>query len=147
MSDSRFFVLRDEHGIDHEANLEPIQEIGLSIPNPLALSLGMEMTAKHVISQHAELTDDLAARVIPGTRIVETNDFIVAEALLACQQYDEFDGEPTKAAIDKARKEINAHVEAMARRDDQVAKGELEPPDAADHDVNPDNLPQAGEEA
>jgi hypothetical protein len=145
MSDTRYFALRDEHGTDHEENLQPIVEVGLSIPNPLAAALGHDVKDKVVIVQHDELTDELPARVIPGTRLIETNDFIVAESLLACGQYEEV-GAPTKATIEKAHKETKAHVEALKTRDALVAKGELEPPDAADHDANPENAPQ-GEEA
>ena len=149
MSDSRYFALRDEHGTDHEDNLQPIQEIGLSIPNPTARALGLPLVDKVVISQldDDEFGDEHPARVIPGTRLVETRDFIVAEALLACGQYDELDGPPSKSVVDKHRKETRAHEDALKTRDQLVDKGELPAPDAADHDVNPENLPDAGEEA
>jgi hypothetical protein len=149
MSDSRYFAHKDDlqDVRDHEGNLKPIQEVALSIPNPIALSLGLPLTDKVVISQLAdgEFGDEHAARVLPGTRIVETHDFVVAEALVACGQYDEID-QPTKKLLDDHVKETKAHLAALERRDEQVAKGELEPPDAADHDVNPDNLPAAGQE-
>jgi hypothetical protein len=150
MSDSRYFARKDDlEGVqDHEGNPLPLSEIGLSIPNPIAQSLGLPLVGKVVIGQldDGEFNDEHPARIVPGTRIVESRDFIVSESLLACGQYDEID-QPSKKAIDDQVKDTKAHVAAMGRRDEQVAAGELEPPDAADHDVNPDNLPDQGEEA
>lgn len=43
------------------------------------------------IKQEPELTDERPARIIPGTRIIETTDHRVADALLANGKYQEVD--------------------------------------------------------
>lgn len=131
MSESRFFVLRDAHGVDHADNLQPIVDFGLSLGVPSLGAQGFTESVSVVRIQPANELGDLRARVIPDTRYVETNDPIVAAGILDMGVFDEVD-EPKKADVDKARKETKAHVEAMKERDRLVAAGEQAPPDIND---------------
>jgi Iap family predicted aminopeptidase len=136
MSDSRYFVLRDEHGVDHADNLQPIVDFGLSLGVPSLGAQGFTESVSVVQIQPADELGDLRARVIPNTRYVETNDLVIAAAISDMGLFDEVD-EPSKAAVDKAHKETKAHVEAMKERDRLVAAGEQEPPDVNDPTPDP----------
>lgn len=143
MSNSRFLELRDEHGRDHQGNLEPLAEIGLSIPRPSTVNgdvtiIGDAGATRVAIAPAPSLDkvkdDDhgkLPARVIPDTRIVETTNDLIADTLLAGGLFVEID-EPKKAKIDKAVSETKAHIAAMADRDKQVQSGNEPAPDATD---------------
>jgi hypothetical protein len=135
MSDSRYFALRGEHGVDHAGNPEPLAHVGLSVVAPTAIPApaGMEIAdVPHVVSiEQADKLGDARARIVPGTRFIETADALLAGALLACGQYEEVD-KPGKPELDRARKDTQAHVDAMNARDQQVAAGDLPAPDATD---------------
>lgn len=140
MSESRYFVLRDDVGVDHADNLEPLAEIGLivgvptAVPGPENVEI-VEVPQAHSIKPADKLNDERRVRIIPGTRYVETNDALIAEGLLGHPAgkglFVEVD-EPKKADIDKARKETDAHIEAMKNRDAQVQLGNEPAPDATD---------------
>jgi hypothetical protein len=132
-TDSRFFELADQHGRDYDDNPEPIQEIGLSIAVPTMTKSGelTEISQRLTIGQAPRVTDQLFARVIPNTRIVETTSNQVASALLACGQYTEIEP-PTKKLIADQEKATRAHIDAMAKRDEQVDAGNEPAPDATD---------------
>lgn len=149
MSDSRYFALKGEHGVDHADNLEPLQEIGISVSVPTMVP-GASNTdiveVPHIIKvESANGLGDRRARIIPGTRFVETNDPLVASALLECGQYTEVD-EPGKGAIDKARKQTAAHQDAMKQRDQAVTAGDIPAPDADDTTPTIDNPAAAAAE-
>ncbi|HET6502104.1 MAG TPA: hypothetical protein VFG87_15215 [Amycolatopsis sp.] len=129
-----YFELRSEHGVDHANNLQPIVDFGLSMPAARQTSDGLILptaTERVSIQPAPNLTDELVARVIPNTRIVETIDPRVADAIRAVGLFDEID-KPSKTAIAAAEKETRAHVDAMAARDRQVDAGGEPPPDATD---------------
>lgn len=132
MSDYRYFVLRDDHGIDHEDNLKPINDFGLTIATPTMSAIGLTESVQTVRIQPApRLNDETRARAIPNTRYVETDDPIVAAAIVDTKLFDEVD-EPKKSDLDKARKETDAHIDALKTRDKAVAAGDIPAPDVND---------------
>lgn len=146
------FALLADHGIDYADNLEPLTEIGVSVPVP---ALNVDSGELEVRSQgmtirpEKALSDEVVARIIPDTRFVETTSAVIASALLACGQYEQIDP-PTKKDIGDAEKETRAHVEAMELRDKQVDAGDIPAPDATDvqpTDADPSEQPATGQEA
>lgn len=134
MSDSRYFVLKDdlEHTTDPEGNLKPINDFGLSVATPTVSSIGLTETVHTLsIQPQPRLTDEVRARVIPNTRYVETDDVIIAIGILDTGLFIEVD-EPKKADVDKARKETDAHIDALKKRDQAVAAGDIPAPDVND---------------
>lgn len=135
MPDTRFFELATEHGVDPEANLQPIAEIGLSVPVPLRLKDGSTVVdSQRIVIRPADAIKDNFARIIPNTRIVETTSHIVMSALIGHKLGDEVES-PTKTTIAKAVKETEAHRSAGAEAARQVALGNEPPPDATDKPV------------
>ena len=131
---SRFFELADHHGRDHTDSPAPIAEIGLSIPIPVMSPAGVQFSGSGtvVIKPADKLTDTILARIVPDTRLVETNSNLVMAALIG-HGYGHEVGSPSKAHIAKHHAMTKAHHEALKARDSQVEAGNEPAPDAADH--------------
>lgn len=128
-----WFELKPEHGIDHEGNLEPIAEFGLSVAVPQLVNGDVLDTASAstVIRPQARLTDEIAVRIIPDTRIVETSNLNLASAILATGLFEQIE-RPNKTHIADAEKETRAHLNTMKQRDRAVEAGDEPAPDATD---------------
>lgn len=140
-ADLIYYQLRPEYGIDHAGNLEPIVDFGLSIPAPqFAAGEVLPTAASRVRIQEAdELTDDVHARVIPRTRIIETRDLRIATAVHALGLFERIEP-PTKKAISEAQAETRAHDQAMKAAAKQVELGNDPAPDATDA-MDPADIP------
>lgn len=132
-SSSRFFELADIYGRDEHGNLEPLADASFAIAMPFAAGNGAISVRTDVTRVGAAdaLTDDLPGRFIPGTRIIETSNPLLAAGILGTGVYREIDA-PSKAAIARAVGETKAHVEARKQRDRQVALGNEPAPDSTD---------------
>lgn len=133
---SRFFELAAEHGRDHADNLQPLTQVGVSMPVVRMIHTAKGERIPSVVSHSlaidpADRLEDALARIIPDTRIIETASPQVASALLACGQYQEID-QPSKKQLAAAEKETKAHKAALQERDKAVAAGELPAPDSDD---------------
>lgn len=131
------FELRSATGVDHAGNLEPLVDIGLSIPVPQLSSGGTVLeTASHnvKIAPGERLSREKRARILPNTRILETDDVRIAMGLEATGLFDRIDA-PTKTKIGEGEKETRAHVAALKEAADQVARGNDPAPDATDRPV------------
>lgn len=125
-----WFELASTYGIDHAGNLEPLCPFVLNIAVPQMGPGGMVLPSaadKTPVALAAKLDDSTPIRVIPDTRIIETSDLRLAAAVLALGVFDQID-KPSKAHIDKARKETAAHHDAMSNRGKQIAAADIEPP-------------------
>lgn len=109
MTTSRYFELLDEHGRApaytrqpdgtevENPNFnepEPINEVGVTVAIPTIVAGELVPLAQTlVIRQSPQLSDDLHARVVPGTRVIEVGPtgIIAADALVASGQYREVD--------------------------------------------------------
>jgi hypothetical protein len=131
-----WFALKADHGIDYAGNLEPIQEVGVSVavPQIVAGSVIDSGSERLIIRAHPELTDNMPIRVIPGTRIVETSNEALASVILAAGTFDQIE-KPTQKAISEAKSETAAHVDAMDKRAEAVRLGSEHPADV--NDPNP----------
>lgn len=103
MPDLTYLKLRDDVGIapSHIVNdaglevenprageLDALNNIGIQIPMPTMIGTEVGMTTRRVeIKPGAELADPLRARIIPGTRIVETDAPAVINLLVASGDY------------------------------------------------------------
>lgn len=103
MPELTYLKLRDDAGIapSHIVNdkglevpnprageLDPLNNIGIQIPMPTMIGTEVGMTTRRVaIEPGAELADPLRARIIPGTRIVETDMPQVVNLLVATGDY------------------------------------------------------------
>lgn len=121
------YQLRPAHGVDYADNLEPIRDIGLSIPSPVVATQASRVS----IQPGARLTSEIRARVIPDTRIIETDDVRIATALHATGLFERIDT-PSKTAIGKAEGETKAHVAATEKFHAEIAAGDQPRPDATD---------------
>jgi hypothetical protein len=84
--------------------LDPINEVGISVSIPTMVGKDvLDLPARIVIAPAESLPDKVRARVIPGTRIIETDNDRVATALLGCDQYAETD--PPKAETTRTKRE------------------------------------------
>jgi hypothetical protein len=135
---SRFFELRETYGRDEAGNLEPLSSAAFAISLPVMTGSGKITEHTNVTHVEAadELTDELAGRFIPGTRIVETTNPLLAGAILGTGIYDEIDP-PSKAAVARAVNETKAHITMRNERDRQVALGNEPAPDATDSNPAP----------
>lgn len=131
---SRFFELAEHHGLDHTDNPAPLAEIGLSVPIPVMTPEGPMLSGSGtvVIQPGPALSTTCMARIVPDTRIVETNSDLVMAALIG-HGYGHEIGSPTKAHLAKHHGWTRAHQEALKARDAQVVAGNEPAPDAADH--------------
>lgn len=133
------------YGVDHAGNLEPLCEFAVHIavpqlsPTGVVLPTGSDTT---LIPVAEELGDETPIRIIPDTRIVETRDLRLASALVALGFVQI--GQPTAKYLKDARDETAAHVDAMAKRDRQVAIGNEPAPDATDPGVAGQAPPASG---
>jgi hypothetical protein len=147
MTDDTFiawFELRSAYGVDHADNREPICEVALTLNLPVQTPDGIVLTGSQVctIRPADKLTDDMPVRIIPGTRIVETSSMLAAQALYSRAEYRQLVDEPTAAAIKEAKSETAAHVDAMRKRAEAVARGSEHPADL--NDPNPAPQPLTG---
>lgn len=128
-----YYQLKPDIGVDGSGNLEPIADIGVSIAAPQMSGGDMLPTAVQIVNIKPtdSLSADVFARVIPGTRMIETTDVRVATAIHALGLFDRVDP-PTKKAIDEAKRETRAHVDAVEKAAVQVAAGNEPAPDATD---------------
>jgi hypothetical protein len=116
MPDSTFLELHDHVGVTADDNLEPLVEIGVTLAVPTMIKdpdTGKDELAEAVtsltISSQASL-GDLQARVLPGTRIIETADQRVTQALLGTGHWQQIDA-PTKTAAAAAAKALKDAAE------------------------------------
>jgi hypothetical protein len=139
-----WFELRSEHGVDYAENREPIREVALTLSLPQMTPGGVIASGQQVcvIRPADELTDEMPARVIPGTRIIETSSLLTAQALYSRAEYEQLVDEPTQAQVNAAKAETAAHVDATRKRADAVARGSEHPADM--NDPNPAPPPLTG---
>lgn len=132
-TETRFFeklMLPDDH--DEVGNPMPISSVGLAVALPTMTPGGNLTEVSHAVAiGPADDLADLPARVLPGTRIVETCSHQIASSLVASGQYVEIDP-PSKAVIAKHTRDTAAHIDARAKRDKQIEAGHEPAPDAAD---------------
>lgn len=93
----RYFKLKDHVGLDGDGNPEPINEIGVSANVPTMVGSGKDREVVAVAKR-------VKVKPIPGTRIVKTDEPVVAEALKQSGLFDESEP-PAKAEVSKARQE------------------------------------------
>jgi hypothetical protein len=115
-SKSKYFELEDHVGVTADGNLEPLVEIGLVVTVPTMVE-GEVVDAPHTVKvEHAAKLGELAARIVPGTRIVESSDYRVNVALLG-SGFVAIDP-PTKAAVAKAAKALTDAASEAGTHDD-----------------------------
>lgn len=111
MSDSRFFKVLDHVGLDPDGNLEPLVEVGVTVPR---------VTTDD--GEPVQLDDRVILKPLDeGGRIFATDDPIIAEGLNATGLVEEI-SQPTKAQIEKdkqntsngpSRTELDARAEEL----------------------------------
>lgn len=143
MPDETYWLeLSTAHGIDHDGNLEPLADIGVSMIAP-ELNVGgvvLPGGTRAVKVTHAErIAKDGHSRLVPDARIVETRDHRVRDSLLSTGLFNLIDP-PDEKRLRSAAGETKAHRETMRRRDEQVAAGNIPAPDASDR-PQPDVIP------
>lgn len=106
MSETRYFAVRDQHGLNANGNPEPLVEIGVTIAVPV-------MKGGEII----EVAERLVLKPLKGSRTVSTDDPRVAAAL---------DAHPALEAVDKpSGKKLQAEVSAT--EDSRREAGTIEP--------------------
>lgn len=134
MSDELIHLeLHDGHqSVDNGGNLEPLNNIGLTVPMPTETALGTMMEQVTVrISPADTLTDELHVRIIPRTRMVETRLPLLAE-ILESAGFVRID-EPDSTKIKSAEDETTKHEQYIEEFAAEVAKGEAPAPDVDDN--------------
>ncbi len=114
MADSTWLELHDTIGVTAEGNLEPLADIG-DVPILVPRLVTDETGKQHVIEEpqmvKIEFADELGkrpARMVPGTRMVETVDPRIAGFLLGSNEgavWKQIDT-PTRAAVKAAAKAL-----------------------------------------
>lgn len=93
--------VRDDNGLEvpnpRKDEPDPLTEIGITVPVPTMAGGEVISDARRAVIRSRETRDDdLHARIIPGTRVVETTHPAVASVLLESGQYRECDPPKTK---------------------------------------------------
>lgn len=107
----RHFRLLDHLGLDSEGNPEPIHEVGLAVAIPTIRG-----------GEIVDIEERVTVKAAPGTRVIKTDDPLVAGALLGSGQFEEIDP-PSSAQLKKERKQTQDAREGATTTD---AAGEEE---------------------
>jgi enoyl-CoA hydratase/carnithine racemase len=102
----RYFKLKDHVGVDAEGNLEPIHEIGLSANVPTIVGEGKDQEIVAVAKR-------VVVKPLPGTRIVKTDDPIVADTVLQSGMFDEVDPPDSEQPPKIDRRQLVARAKAL----------------------------------
>lgn len=121
MPDSKFFELKDHVGVDGDGNLEPLVTIGVAVTVPAMVGKDVIDVPEGLSIEPAQGLGDRGARIVPGTRIVESADWRINAALLQAD-FEQVD-KPTKTAVQKAKKEtVDSQERATEFNDDGEEK-------------------------
>lgn len=119
---SSYYRFSDEQGITAGGNLEPLVSIGMTIAVPTMVTVeGKQEIAEVIETIHIEPRDslgDAVARIVPGTRLIETNSPHVDSVLAQTAQWAQSDA-PTKKDIAAEAKAITDAIEEAANRSDE----------------------------
>lgn len=138
MPDETYWLeLSTAHGIDHEGNLEPLADIGVSMIAP-ELNVGgvvLPGGTRAVKVTHAErIGKGGHSRLVPDTRIVETRDHRVRDSLLSTGLFNLIDP-PDAKRLKSAASETQGHRDMLRKRDARVDAGNEPAPDASDKPI------------
>lgn len=164
MPDLMYLELLDEHGVEtshivdpdtgHEVKNPragqpaPLNNIGIQVPVPVMVGDDVAMTTSRVpILVANELDELLGARIIPGTRIVETITPAVVNVLMDTGHYRRCDP-PERKSLSNAEKALattmleqgDAH-RAAHEVEMRIAIAATKPPPVAPEDLTTDNAP------
>lgn len=123
---SRYYRFKDEHGVTADGNLEPLVSIGMTVAIPTMIDNpetgrpepGETISTLHLQPGDSILSMAIPARIVPGTRMVESADPRVDSALLASGKWEQID-KPTKKEQTGEAKALTAAIDEAANRSDE----------------------------
>lgn len=101
----RYFAIAFDHDKDHEGNLPPAAPMAINVQRPRMMKDGSVEIAPEGATVHP----------IPGTRIYETDDPVVGEALSQCPESLLIEIEqPSAKALKDQKDQTATHLAAVA---------------------------------